>query len=254
MIYKGSTPELIFDLSSFDLSELSNVNIYFQQGDHSWLFDSITIVDNEQRSYDEKSVIDFETSELKLSLSLKDTYNLTAAVDLHIQLKLTLGNKTIATEYFTEYVSDSMSSEDSVPQEIIDRIEVLEDDVVLIHEELNEKQDTLIAGNNITIENNVISATGGGSTNAFLVEVEVTENEQSTTYTLSKTWQEVYNSMLNGNYCYYHLTNENETEESIGPIFVEIHKYNDNIQYSLYVNIKLDFSDPNEHIYTETWG
>lgn len=53
---------------------------------------------------------------------------------------------------------------------LVERIKVLEDCCDDVQEELEGKQDTLIAGSNITIENNVISATGGGSgTNNVLV-------------------------------------------------------------------------------------
>lgn len=48
-------------------------------------------------------------------------------------------------------------------ENIAKRVKVLEDCCEEVQEELEGKQDTLIAGSNITIENNVISATGGGS-------------------------------------------------------------------------------------------
>lgn len=49
-------------------------------------------------------------------------------------------------------------------------IQTLTEELGLVKSELEKKQDKLIAGKNITIENNVISATGGGEDNTVKVD------------------------------------------------------------------------------------
>ena len=55
--------------------------------------------------------------------------------------------------------------------EMAKNIDALTEELGIIKEELDKKQDKLIAGKNIIIENNVISATGGGS-GAGVIQVE----------------------------------------------------------------------------------
>lgn len=55
--------------------------------------------------------------------------------------------------------------------EMAKNIDVLTEELGIIKEELDKKQDKLIAGKNIIIENNVISATGGGG-GAGVIQVE----------------------------------------------------------------------------------
>lgn len=49
-------------------------------------------------------------------------------------------------------------------------IQTLTEELGLVKSELEKKQDKLIAGKNITIENNIISATGGGEDNTIKVD------------------------------------------------------------------------------------
>lgn len=55
--------------------------------------------------------------------------------------------------------------------EMAKNIDALTEELSIIKEELDKKQDKLIAGKNIIIENNVISATGGGG-GAGVIQVE----------------------------------------------------------------------------------
>lgn len=55
--------------------------------------------------------------------------------------------------------------------EMAKNIDALTEELGIIKEELDKKQDKLIAGKNIIIENNVISATGGGG-GAGVIQVE----------------------------------------------------------------------------------
>lgn len=51
-------------------------------------------------------------------------------------------------------------------------IQSLTEELGLVKDELDKKQDKLIAGKNITIENNVISATGGSGGGSDIIQIE----------------------------------------------------------------------------------
>lgn len=74
-----------------------------------------------------------------------------------------------------ETLTNAISEHDTDIQNIENNIDTIEKDIDNIGTEIDNldlnKQDTLIAGSNITIEDNVISATGGGGQSTFIYNI-----------------------------------------------------------------------------------
>lgn len=81
------------------------------------------------------------------------------------------------SNYYTKAQSDAKYATRTMFGDVemrIDDVEMRVDDFeVQVNEQLAGKQDTLTAGTNITIENNVISATGGGDMSNYYTKSEV---------------------------------------------------------------------------------
>ena len=102
-----------------------------------------------------------------------------------------VNNKALSSD-ITITEADIPNLEDHL-QEIDDELTEARQDVTQalteVERALGNKQDTLIAGENITIENNVISASGSG-------ELLVTVTEQKGVYTSNKTFAEIKEAWL----------------------------------------------------------
>lgn len=181
------TYEFKFDINDYSVTELSNDNSLYRLVPATGIVNNVVYVlggsgHNEitrvlfTYEYSYKPVVSrlFDNTPTDNSANLVSSGNIKAYVDnskQDLEEALTDGSVTVSSATnATKAMQDAAGRNIQTTYATKNEVDTVQTN---LNSAIAEKQDTLIAGTNITIVNNVISATGGGGTIEYMTDAEV---------------------------------------------------------------------------------